>query len=228
MGRGQDGRPLIRKGADRDRDQSYFLYRLSPSVLERIIFPLGEMTKGEVRALAGAKGLPTAEREDSMEICFVPRGGLGAFLDYHIPLCSRRPGTIRLSDGRDIGRHAGVHAFTVGQRRGLGVARGKPLYVLAIDAAGGTVTVGDDENLFGFSMTVGDLHWFVDPPTGEPLPAMVRLRCRHREAKARILPGAGEVTVVFDRAQRAITPGQSAVFYEDDLVLGGGIISRPA
>ncbi|MCS7316476.1 MAG: tRNA 2-thiouridine(34) synthase MnmA [Bryobacterales bacterium] len=224
------GRWLLLRGADAGRDQSYFLFGLRQEQLAHTVFPLGELTKDEVRELARRMGLPVASKADSQEICFIPRGDYPAFIEAYLrsrgePFQPRR-GPIVTADGRVLGEHAGVHRYTVGQRRGLGVAAGEPLYVLATDPQQGRVVVGRDAELMCDRLVAERVNWiaFEQPP--DRLRAMVKIRHKHEPAWAEIRP-AGEpeaAEVVFDQPQRAITPGQAAVFYDGDLVLGGGWI----
>lgn len=227
-GRDPSGRFFLMKGADRSREQSYFLYRIGGEALSRVIFPLGEMTKAEVRSTAKRFGLPAAGKEDSQEVCFIRGGDVKSFLIRHMSPVARRPGPIITSGGDMLGRHDGIHGYTVGQRRGLKVAAGRPLYVLGIDPEDGTMIVGDDNELFSAGMRVGNLKWSAPPPKEAAIRAMARIRYRHREAPALITVTGDQATVIFDKPQRAVTPGQSAVFYQEDRVLGGGIIDGAA
>jgi tRNA-specific 2-thiouridylase len=228
IGRGGDGQPFLRKARDTSKDQSYFLYRLPREILARTIFPLGEMTKDEVRSLATRMDLSVADRDDSQEICFIPGGDLAGFLEARLFPGEHRPGIIKSTGGEPLGHHRGIHLFTIGQRRGLGVATGKPRYVVAMEAGTGTILVGDDEELFSSAMDIVDLSWADGAPGEGVFKAKVRIRYRHREAPAEIAVSRDRVTVTFDEPQRAITPGQSGVFYDGDRVLGGGIIDRLA
>lgn len=224
------GRWLLLRGADASRDQSYFLFGLRQEQLVHTLFPLGDLTKEQVRELARRFGLPVANKGDSQEICFIPGGDYAAFLEAYLrsrgePFEPRR-GPIVTRDGRVLGEHAGVHRFTVGQRRGLGVAVGEPLYVLATDPAQGRVVVGREDELLGDRLVAREVNWIAfEHPPGR-LRAQVKIRHKHEPAWAEIRPGQdpGVAEVVFDQPQRAITPGQAAVFYDGDLVLGGGWI----
>jgi tRNA-specific 2-thiouridylase len=228
------GRYQLRRGADPAKDQTYFLFGLTQGQLSRTLFPLGEMTKPEVRELARTFALPVAGKDDSQEICFVPNGDYAAFLNAYMteqgaPMPESH-GEIVTIDGRVLGRHAGVHNFTVGQRRGLGIAAGSPLYVIATDPATQRVIVGPDEELLCKRLTASKVNWLSIEAPGEPLCAEVKIRNKHVAAAATVaaIDGGARVEVVFDEPQRAVTPGQAAVFYQDDLVLGGGWIdSRP-
>lgn len=223
----ETGRFLLRRGVDDSRDQSYFLFGLTQEQLSRTLFPLGGMTKETVRAEARAAGLPVAAKPDSHEICFVPGNDYAQFIEAYyaergepVPAAA---GDVRDREGRVLARHSGVHGFTIGQRKGLGVAAGRPLYVLQLEPVTGTVTVGEDAELFRATATVSGLNWVSLAAPHEPLRAEVQIRYRHRAAPATLVPlPDGRVRLEFDEPQRAITPGQAAVFYHGDLVLGGG------
>jgi tRNA-specific 2-thiouridylase len=220
----RNGRPCLRAARDAGKDQSYFLFTLGADELERTLFPIGESTKGEVRAEARARGLPVADKPESMEVCFVPGGDAGAFVAGRVPEAIR-PGPIVDGDGRVVGAHGGVHAFTVGQRRGLGMGGGPRRYVRTIDAARATVTVAPAAALRGRGLHAADVRW----SAGDPLPpgtaVGVRIRHRHPLVAARIVAaGPAEVTVTYDGEGPVPTPGQAAVLYDDDRVVGGGWI----
>jgi tRNA-specific 2-thiouridylase len=218
------GRRRLLRGRDRGKDQSYFLFGLSQDQLAAALFPVGELTKPDVRRLARERGLPVADKHESQEICFVPDGDYAGFVERHAPPLDRS-GPIRDTDGNELGRHAGIHRFTVGQRRGLGLASSRPLYVLALDVESRSVVVGDDVLLQGDRLVARDVNWLSIPaPSGE-IRGQVQIRYRHSEAPATIrpLPDA-RALVVFDTPQRAITPGQAAVFFDGELCLGGGWI----
>ncbi len=222
------GRPRLLKGQDADKDQSYFLFGLSQEQLGRALFPVGHMDKGAVRTRARALGLPTADKRESQEICFVPDGDYARFVERHAPP-EDRSGPVVDRGGRTLGRHAGIHRFTVGQRRGLGLASPRPLYVLAVLPTSRTVVVGEAEELGGEALLARDVNWLSIPaPEGE-IRARVKIRYRHPEAPATLCPRPdGRVLVRFDAAQRALTPGQAAVFYDGEVCLGGGWIEAPA
>jgi len=219
------GRYVLRAGVASGKEQSYVLYGLSQGQLSAARFPLGGWRKPAVRAHARKLGLPVHEKRDSQEICFVPDNDYGAFLSRCAPE-KMRPGRIEDSSGKPLGRHEGVHRFTIGQRKGLGIAAGRPLYVLRIDPATATVVVGTQEETFRRSCIVQNVNWISVPCPSGPIRASVRIRYTHAGAAARVEPlsGGDAVTITFDEPQSAITPGQSAVFYEGDMVLGGGII----
>jgi tRNA-specific 2-thiouridylase len=221
------GRYQLLRGVDRSKDQTYFLFGLTQPQLARTLFPLGELTKPEVRELARSMGLAVARKSDSQEICFVPNGDYAAFLSAYLKETGVEPertrGEIVDTAGRALGEHAGVHRFTIGQRRGLGVATGEPLYVIATDPASQRVVVGGNDDLLRARFFVREVNWISIAPPAEPVRARVKIRNKHDAAAATIEPGE-RVEVVFDEPQRAVTPGQGAVFYDGDLVLGGGWI----
>ncbi|MGA2327558.1 MAG: tRNA 2-thiouridine(34) synthase MnmA [Bryobacteraceae bacterium] len=225
------GRYLLRMGADGARDQTYFLWGLTQEQLARTLFPLGEHHKSEVREIARQMGLPVAEKGDSQEICFVPNGDYAAFIDawFREQGVARDAahGEIVSTDGRTLGEHAGVHRYTVGQRRGLNIAAGEPLYVIATEPATGRVIVGRDEELLKSRLSVTGANWFPFAELAAPRRAEVKIRNQHVAAPATLYPGAdpSRVEARFDQPQRAIAPGQAAVFYDGDWVLGGGWIS---
>ncbi len=224
------GRYLLLRGVDRSKDQTYFLFGLTQAQLARSSFPLGEYTKSEVRRMAEEMGLPIAHKSESQEICFVPTGDYGAFIDAYFREqgvdARRTSGEIVTSDGRVLGEHSGVHHFTVGQRKGLGVATGEPLYVIATEPAQQRVVVGRPEELLRRTFTVKEVNWFPWHSLANSVRAQVKIRNKHEAADAEICPiaAAKRVEVRFDQPQRAVTPGQAAVFYDGDLVLGGGWI----
>jgi len=224
------GRHQLRTSADTAKDQTYFLFGLTQEQLSRSSFPLGGYTKPQVRDLARELGLPVAEKDDSQEICFVPNGDYAAFIDaYFDEQGIRREATrgeLVDRDGHVLGEHGGVHHFTVGQRRGLGIAAGEPLYVIATEPATQRVIVGRNEELLRARLTARDVNWIAIAALDAPRRAAVRIRNKHLAAPAMLFPtaDAARVEVRFDEPQRAVTPGQAAVFYDGDLVLGGGWI----
>ena len=224
VSQGADGRWRLMRSADRDKDQSYFLFSLTEDQLACAVFPVGSMTKPEVRAEARRLGLDVAEKPDSQEICFVPDGDYASFVAGKEPQVARA-GAIVDERGKTVGAHAGVHRFTVGQRKGLGLSVGSPLYVLKIDAETRTVTVGPRESLEQTALTASGVNWIaVDPPaTWRPVSAQIRHRHRPAAGRVRALDGA-RAEFAFDTPQPAITPGQAVVFYEEDVVVGGGWI----
>jgi tRNA-specific 2-thiouridylase len=221
---GPDGAARLVRGADRRKDQSYFLFAVGRGVLASVRFPLGGLTKDAVRSLARARNLAVAERGESQEICFVPGGDYAAFVARRGTAGGFTSGPIVDSSGRRLGEHRGLANYTVGQRRGLGFAAGRPLYVVVLDMAANTLVVGPDEELWRRELVAAGVNWLVDEPPAE-FRAAVRIRSRHEPAPATIAPeGGGDWRVLFDEPQRAITPGQAAVFYDNDIVLGGGWI----
>jgi len=224
------GRYPLRKAVDESKDQTYLLFGLTQAQLARSLFPLGEMRKPEVRRLAREMNLAVAEKSESFEICFVPNGDYAAFMSAYqrqkgIPEAQTH-GEIVTTAGRALGEHRGVHHFTVGQRRGLGLATGEPLYVIATDPHSQRVTVGSNEELLRSGLTAHDVNWVSIPGLQGPARAAVKIRNKHVAAPATLYPSddRSSVEVRFDEPQRAVTPGQAAVFYDGDLVLGGGWI----
>jgi tRNA-specific 2-thiouridylase len=224
------GRWLLMRARDRSKDQTYFLFGLTQEQLSRTLFPLGGMTKPEVRELARKHGLALAEKPDSQEICFVPGGDYKKFLDAYLAeqgdSLPDTAGELVTTDGRVIGEHNGIHNFTVGQRKGLGVATGSPLYVLQIKGDKRQVIVGEQENLYSRTLLARRTNLISVDDLKEPMRVSVKIRHRHEPAHATLeKTGADEILVTFDQPQRAITPGQAAVFYDGDVVVGGGWIS---
>jgi tRNA-specific 2-thiouridylase len=216
------GRYRLKKGVDRQKDQSYFLFTLTQAQLARARFPVGALDKAAVREEARRLGLNVAEKKDSQEICFVASGEHPEFVGARADMPS---GTIRDGEGQILGRHEGVHRFTIGQRKGLGLATGIPLYVVGIDAGDASVTVGPREALERATLTASRVNWMSGETPAGPIRAAARIRYRHREALATIAPLAdARASVTFDTPQSAITPGQAVVFYDGDVVLGGGWI----
>ena len=223
------GRWEMRTALDFSKDQTYFLWGLTQAQLARTLFPLGGLTKPEVRALAEDFKLPVAKKPESYEICFVPNGDYAGFIDAYLDETgtgrAENAGTIRHTDGRTLGKHGGAHRFTVGQRKGLGVSAPEPLYVIATDPKTQTVTVGTNEALLRSTLIARDINWVSWQGLAAPARAHVRIRNRHLPAAATLYPlSANRVEVRFDEPQRAVTPGQGAVFYASDLVAGGGWI----
>ena len=220
---------LLKRPADLSKDQTYFLFGLTQDQLSRTLFPLGEMTKPEVRELARRHGLALAEKPDSQEICFVPGGDYKNFLDAYLTeqgaALPDTAGELVTADGQVIGEHGGIHNFTVGQRKGLGVATGSPLYVIQIKGDTRQVVVGNQGDLYSRTLRAHKVNLIAVEDLTEPMRVAVKIRHRHEPAPAVIeKSGDDEVLVTFDEPQRAVTPGQGAVFYDGDLVVGGGWI----
>lgn len=218
----RSGRYLLRKARDESKDQSYFLYTMTQSQLAHTRFPLGELTKGEVRKIAEAQGFRNAHKRDSQDICFVPGGDYGRFLENHTG--RRWPGGEILDPrGRVLGRHRGAVRYTIGQRKGLGLAADGPLYVWDKDMEKNTLTVGPEEGLYRREVFVREVNWILTDRLTAPRRFRVKLRSRQREQEAEVFPLTdGTLRLVFDAPQRAPAPGQAAVFYEGDYVAGGG------
>jgi tRNA-uridine 2-sulfurtransferase len=224
------GRWLLKRPTDSAKDQTYFLFGLTQEQLSRTLFPLGEMTKPEVRERARQHGLALAEKPDSQEICFVPGGDYKKFLDAYLAergeALPDTAGELVTTGGDVIGEHHGIHNFTVGQRKGLGVATGSPLYVIQIKGDERQVVVGNQEDLYSRTLRARRVNLIAVDELIEPLRVQVKIRHRHEGAPATLeKSGDDEVLVTFDQPQRAITPGQAAVFYDSDVVVGGGWIS---
>jgi tRNA-specific 2-thiouridylase len=244
------GRWLLLRAVNRAKDQSYFLFELTQEQLSYAMFPLGEMSKPEVRAIAEAAGLPTAQKPESQEICFIPDGNYSRFIERYLDedranrasqndlpalyqIAGRSdldrsklsPGEIVSTTGEVLGSHDGIHRYTVGQRKGLGVSSTEPLYVVQIDAKHNRVVVGGGNDLLKREMIVQRVNWIAIEELTEPISVTVKIRSRAEEAAATLAKNEDGMTVVtFDEAQRAVTPGQAAVFYDEDVVVGGGWI----
>jgi tRNA-specific 2-thiouridylase len=221
---GADGRWRLLRGVDPDKDQSYFLFSLTQEQLAGAIFPVGGLRKSDVRREAHRLGLRVADKPDSHEICFVPDGDYASFVAARQPLAVQS-GAIVDEAGRQLGSHAGVHRFTVGQRKGLGIASGRPMYVLEINADAGRVVVGPRASLDRTTLTASDVNWIIDTPPSTWRRVSAQIRHRHRAADGRVRALTdGRAELAFDNPQPAVTPGQAVVFYDGDLVLGGGWI----
>lgn len=227
---GDSGRYEMRKSLDTAKDQTYFLWGLTQAQLARTLFPLGGKVKSEVRALARDLNLSVAEKGDSQEICFVPNGDYAAFIDAYFREQGIEPnhtrGDIVSTDGKIIGHHEGTHHFTIGQRRGLRVAAAEPLYVIETDPRAQRVVVGGNNHLLRSALSVHGVNWVSIAPIAAPLNAQVKIRNKHVAAPATLFPtpDSSRLELRFHEPQRAVTPGQAAVFYDGDLVLGGGWI----
>ena len=219
----QDGRYLLKKALDPSKDQSYVLYSLTQEQLAHIRFPLGELSKSEVRRIAEENGFVNAAKPDSQDICFVPDGDYAGFIESR---CGRMTtGDFVTTGGTILGQHKGIAHYTIGQRKHLGVSVGKPIYVIGIDAENNTVVLGDETELFHTTARVEDFNWIAGEAPREPVRCKAKTRYRQQEQPATAYPNAdGSVTVVFDDPVRAITPGQACVLYDGDVVLGGGVI----
>ena len=223
------GRWLLKRPADTSKDQTYFLFGLTQDQLSRTWFPLGNMTKPEVRERARQHGLALAEKPDSQEICFVPGGDYKTFLDAYLAEQGESlpdtAGELVTTDGTVIGEHDGIHKFTVGQRKGLGVATGSPLYVIQIKGDAKQVVVGNSDELYTRTLRAKRVNLISVEDLTEPMRVAVKIRHRHEAAPATITRDGDEIVATFDEPQRAVTPGQAAVFYDGDVVVGGGWIA---
>jgi tRNA-uridine 2-sulfurtransferase len=230
----ESGRCLLRQANDRNKDQSYFLFELNQIQLSKALFPLGELDKEQVRQIARRYELPVAEKAESQEICFIPDGNYAEFVErhYHAITGASIPkpfseGKIIDRQGHSLGTHPGIHNYTIGQRRGLGIAHSAPLYVLELRPEDNTVIVGERSQLGRCRCRVLRPNWISIPHLSTPLRVLAKIRSRHEAAPAIISPEEeGAVEVVFDSPQPAITPGQACVFYQDEKVVGGGWIDR--
>lgn len=224
------GRWILSRPADRSKDQTYFLFGLTQDQLAHTLFPLGEMEKPAVRIMAGEAGLSVANKPDSQEICFIPGGSYQAFLEAYLEeqgsAIPETEGELVSSSGEILGRHTGIHNFTVGQRKGLGLTSPNPLYVLSIHPDSHKVAVGPEQELLSSEMVVDQLNWISVAELKEPLQVTAKIRHRHEPQPAILYPGeeSGTVLARFEQPQRAITPGQAAIFYQGDEVVGGGWI----
>lgn len=219
------GRYLLYKAADAAKDQTYFLACLTQEQLSHARFPLGEMTKAEARQIAEEQGFLNARKRDSQDVCFIPDGDYVAFLERYTKKHYPSGDFLDLS-GKVVGKHRGAVAYTLGQRKGLGLAMGAPVYVCAKDMEKNTVTVGAEEALFSDTLTAESWNWIPFPALTEPMRVTAKARSRHAGAPATVYPEAdGSARVVFDEPQRAITPGQAVVLYDGDMVIGSGTIT---
>jgi tRNA-specific 2-thiouridylase len=219
------GRYQLRRACDRSKDQSYFLYDLPQEVLAHTLFPLGEQTKTETRRIAAELGLHTADKPESQDLCLIEaHGSMQTFLDQYL---APKEGDIVDPSGKVLGKHTGTHHYTIGQRKGLGIAAAHPLYVIAIDVGRNQVVVGDRTAAQHPECTVQWVNWVSIPEPTAPIHAQVQIRYRSPAVSATIIPlGENRVRIVFDESQFSITPGQAAVWYDQDLLLGGGIIEQ--
>lgn len=221
------GRWNLLRGLDRNKDQSYFLFSMTQEQLSKTIFPVGIYNKEQIRAMAGKANLVTAKKPESMDICFIPDGNHAAFLTKHFPeMASKSKGIVKHVNGEILGEHQGIQGITIGQRKGLGIAFGEPIYVTSIDAATKEVKVGSLVDTHRSEFTVSRVNWIVtEPKLDESYRLTVRIRSRSPETPGTVYPLEGNrARIVFDQPQHAITPGQAAVFYEGEKVFGGGWI----
>jgi len=218
--RSAEGYRLL-KATDQSQDQSYFLYILRQRQLEHLLFPLGELSKEKVKSLAAELGLPATSRSDSQDVCFIPDNDYRSFIKEHIPL---KEGEIVDITGKVLGRHGGLAGYTVGQRHGLGLVLNQQLYVLRLEAGNNRLVVGTREQLLQSGLVATELSWVSGKTTKEPVNIMAKVRYKAPEVAAELRSGDGRAEVRFTKPQSAITPGQSVVFYQGDVVLGGGII----
>ena len=220
------GKYLLKKGLDRKKDQSYFLCQLTQEQLGRTIFPIGYLTKDRVRQIARELGLPAATRPESQEICFIPDDDYTKFLKNCTPV-STDSGPILDREGNVLGEHRGIMFYTIGQRKGLGIAAARPLYVTSIEPEGNTIVVGTKEQTYSDELVADNLNWIAAARPEQPINVKARVRYRHTEAEAIVSPmDENNVYVKFAEPQMAITPGQAVVFYDGDTVIGGGTIIR--
>ena len=220
----QDGRYVLKKALDRGKDQSYVLYSLTQERLAHVRFPLGELSKSEVRSIAEVQGFCNAEKPDSQDICFVPDGDYAAFLERYAGK-SYPPGDILDLSGQVIGQHRGAVRYTIGQRKGLGLALNEPVYVCRKDMTANTVTVGPEQSLYNRELWADDVNWIAIDRLSAPMRVRAKIRYRQTEQPATVCPDeSGKIRLLFDKPQRAITAGQAVVLYDGDTVVGGGMI----
>jgi tRNA-specific 2-thiouridylase len=221
------GRFMLERGREKGKDQSYFLARLSQDALSRALFPIGNFPKSIIRQRAERLGLPVASKTESQEVCFMPDGDIPGFIEHQHGQKKSVPGPVVDDTGSVLGTHKGITGYTIGQRKGLGIAVGKPIYVTRIDAESNTVTVGGDKDLYHSTFIASDPNWISIPELNKTMRIHARIRYRHRPQWATLSPIDRNTCMVrFDRAQRAITPGQLAVFYNGDIVVGSAWIDQ--
>ncbi|OFZ11805.1 MAG: tRNA 2-thiouridine(34) synthase MnmA [Bdellovibrionales bacterium RBG_16_40_8] len=222
--KGAEGKAVIVTSNDSWKDQTYFLFTLNPEVINSLMFPVGAWQKSELRAYAEKIGLPVARKKDSTGICFIGKSGYGGFIESHVSKRNLRPGLLRrFASGEILGDHSGIHNFTVGQRKGLGVALGFPAYVVKVNAETSTVWLGEEKDLYSSELMVRDINWLSDFTDGDMVRAKIRFA--HRGAEAKLCKvAATQARLEFYESQRAITPGQAVVFYRNNQLLGGGWI----
>jgi tRNA-uridine 2-sulfurtransferase len=217
---------FLKKASDPAKDQSYVLYGLGQEELSRILFPLGGYSKPQIRELAHKYGLKTADKPDSYEICFVPNEDYKQFIEEEVPAGQRPAGPIRHTDGRVLGQHRGLPFYTIGQREGLGISVGRPLYVTGIETQSNTLVVGEKTEVYSKEMVVRDLSWVSGAAPSFPADVSIKIRSKHPEARGVLTSAPNGVHAAFEEPQSAVTPGQAAVFYDGDIVLGGGVIDH--
>lgn len=221
-----NGRYIIEKGSDHSKDQSYFLYAITQEQLGHSLFPLGELDKERVRRIAEELGLPVANRPESRDICFIPDSDYPKFLGEYAGGAAR-PGPILDRQGTILGEHKGLIFYTIGQRKGLGISAREPLYVVAINRERNAVIVGSKKETYGSELIASELNWLAIEEPKQPIRVKARIRYRHQEAGATVIPaGEDRVQVTFEEPQMAVTPGQAVVFYDEDTVIGGGSIEQ--
>ena len=216
---------VLKKAVDQDKDQSYVLFGMGQEQLAHTLMPVGEFSKKDIRQMAVDAGFPNAEKPDSQDICFIPFGDYKAFLQDRV---EPTPGEIVDTEGRVLGSHRGIEFFTVGQRRGLGIAAGEPMFVLKVEPETGRVVVGQEEALYQDSLWASRVNYVLGQPPEGPVEVSVKIRYKAEESEAVLHPRSDGALVRFERPQRAVAPGQAAVFYQGDVLLGGGIIERDA
>ncbi len=220
----KNGRFILKKAVDASKDQSYVLYSMTQEQLAHTLFPLGELCKSETREIADRHGFVNAKKPDSQDICFVPDGDYAKIIELHTGK-KYESGDFVDKSGNILGTHRGIIRYTIGQRKGLGISASEPLYVCGIDTENNTVTLGENSDLFSTTLTVGDFNWISGEAPSKPFRASAKIRYRQKEQPATVCPiDGGDVKIVFDEPQRAITPGQAAVLYDGEIVLGGGTI----
>lgn len=223
---GGSGRYLLKKAIDLSKDQSYVLYSMTQEQLSRALFPLGALTKTHVREIAAELGFVNARKHDSQDICFIPDGDHGKFMERYTGK-AYPPGSLLDRSGNVVGQHRGAVRYTIGQRRGLGLAMGRPVYVCGKNMTDNTVTVGDNESLFSRGLLAGDVNWIAVSELSAPIRLKAKARYRQTEQWATVYPsGTDAFRLIFDEPQRALTPGQAVVLYDGDTVYGGGTIER--
>ena len=221
------GKKLFYKAADSKKDQSYFLSLVAPDVVTHCVFPLGQYTKDQVRQIARDLGMAVAEKQDSQEICFVTDNDYKAFLKKILPAQAFRSGNVYAQDGTYLGKHAGIQNYTIGQRKGLGIALGYPAYVTGLDAKKNQVILGGNDGLLHNQLHASQNNYFLSLPLETPIPVEAKIRYRAQAAAAQLVAHAdGTATVTFTEQQRAITPGQCVAYYQGDALIGGGIIEQ--